>query len=107
MSLLDTSTSKQFLQKLKSKKFNDSVVLAYLECRCYIQILVIRQNEPVSQIFVVPFSNFGKWIAFGPLRRRCLFYIWIWTTLLIPSTTWLLLSFRFTQENMLFCFIWL
>jgi len=60
MSLLDTSTSKQLLQKLKSKKFNDSVVLAFLECRCYIQNLVIRQKEPISQISVVPCSNFGK-----------------------------------------------
>jgi len=25
---------------------------------------------------VVPFSNFGNWITFGPLRIRCLFYIW-------------------------------
>jgi len=30
--LLDTSTIKQLLQKLKSKKFNESVVLACLEC---------------------------------------------------------------------------
>jgi len=72
----DTSTNKQLLQKLKSKKFNDSVVLAFLECSCYIQNLVIRQKEPVSQIRVVPFSNFSSWIAFGPLRIKCLFYIW-------------------------------
>jgi len=40
----------------------------------------IWQKEPVSQIRVVPFSNFGNWITFGPLRIRCLFSIW--TTLL-------------------------
>jgi len=32
MSLSDTSTNEQLLQKLKSKKFNDSIVLAFLEC---------------------------------------------------------------------------
>jgi len=68
--LLDTSTNKQFLQKLKNKQFNHSIVLAYLECSCNMQNLVIRQKEPVSQICVVPFSNFGNWITFGPLRRR-------------------------------------
>ena len=39
ISLLDTSTNKQLLQKLKSKEFNDSVVLTFLECICYIQDL--------------------------------------------------------------------
>jgi len=34
---------------------------------------------PVSNM-CPPFSNFGNWITFGPLRIRCLFYIW--TTLL-------------------------
>ena len=56
-SLLDTSTRKQLLQKLKSKKFNDSVVLAFLECTCYIQNLT---KISVSQICVVTFSNFGN-----------------------------------------------
>jgi len=37
ISLLDIPTNKQLLQKLKSKKFNDSVVLAFLERICYIQ----------------------------------------------------------------------
>ena len=32
MSLLDTSTNKHLLQELKSKKFNDSAFLAFLEC---------------------------------------------------------------------------
>jgi len=32
ISLLGTSTNQQLLQKLKIKKFNDSVVLAILEC---------------------------------------------------------------------------
>ena len=36
MSLLDTSTNEQLLQKLKSKKFNNSVVLAFMEFICYI-----------------------------------------------------------------------
>jgi len=45
--LLDTSTNKQFFQKLKSKKFNDSVILAFLECICYMHNLVIQQKEPV------------------------------------------------------------
>jgi len=30
---------------LKSNKFNYSVVLAFLECNCYIQNLVIRQKN--------------------------------------------------------------
>jgi len=50
--LLDTSTNIQLLQKLKSKKFNDLVVLAFLEGRCYIQSLVIWQKEPVSQLYM-------------------------------------------------------
>ena len=69
ISLLDTSTNEHLLQKLKSKKFNDSVILAFVECSCYIQ------NEPVSQICVIPFSNFGSWITFGPLRIRCLLHL--------------------------------
>jgi len=36
-------------------KFNDSVVLGFLECICYIQNLVFRQNEPVSQMCVAHF----------------------------------------------------
>ena len=45
-------------------------------------ITVTRQKEPVSQIcVVVPFSNFGNWITFGPLQIWCLFYNW--TTFLI------------------------
>jgi len=31
-----------------------------------------------------PFSDFGNWITFGPLRRRCLFYIELHCSL--PST---------------------
>jgi len=33
----------------------------------------IWQKEPVSQICVVPFSNFGNLITFGPLRIRYFF----------------------------------
>ena len=46
---------------------------------------IISQEEPVSQMCVVPFSDFGSWITFGPLRIRRLFYIW--TTLLITVHT--------------------
>jgi len=46
-------------------------VLAFMEVICYIQNLAIRQNEPVSEICAIPFSNFGNWITFGPLRIRC------------------------------------
>jgi len=75
------STNKQSLQKLKSRKCDDSVVLAFLGCSCYIQNLVIRQTESISQIYVVPFSKFSNRITFGSLRIRYLIYIW--TTLLI------------------------
>jgi len=88
ISLLDTSTNKPLLHKLKSKKFYDSVVLAFLECTCYIQNLVIQQKECV--ICVVLFSNFGNWITFGPLWIRCLFYIW--TTSLITVHTFAVIS---------------
>jgi len=85
ISLLDNSTNEQLLQNLKSKKLNDSLVLVFLEFSCYIQNSIIRQKEPVSEICVVPFSNFVNWITFGPLRIRCLFYIW--TALLITVHT--------------------
>jgi len=75
VSLLDTSTNKQLLQKLKSKKFNNSVVLAFMEFICYVQNLAIRQKEPVSEICAVPFSNFGNCITFGPLRIRCFLHL--------------------------------
>jgi len=58
--------------KVKKPEINDSVVLAFLECICYSQDLA---KKPVSQICIVPFSNFGNGITFGPLRMRCLFYI--------------------------------
>ena len=45
MSLLDTSTNKQLLQKLKRKKFNDSVVLAFMEFIYCIQKLAIRKER--------------------------------------------------------------
>jgi len=75
ISLSDTSINKQLLQNLKSKEFDDSLVLAFLEFSCYIQNLVIRQKEPISKICVVSFSSFGSWITFGPLRVRCLLLI--------------------------------
>jgi len=60
ISLFDTSTNKQLLQNFKSKKFNDSLVLAFLKFSCYIQNLVIRQKEPVSQLCVQQFSDIGN-----------------------------------------------
>jgi len=75
ISLLVNSTNEQLLQNFKSKKLNDSLVLAILKYSYCIQNLVIRQKEPASQICVVPFSNFGNCITFGSLRIRCLFYI--------------------------------
>jgi len=82
---------------LKSKKFNDSVVLAFLECSSYIQNLVIRQKESVSQIRVVSSSNFGNWITFGPLRIRRLFYIL--TTLLITFHSFAIIRFTLHIRN--------
>ena len=35
----------------------------------------ILQKEPVSQMCVVPFSNFDSRSTFGPLRIRHLFHI--------------------------------
>jgi len=98
MSLLDTSTNKQLLQKLKSKKFNDSVF--------YIQNLAIRQKEPVSEICAVTFSNFGNCIAFGPLWIRCLFYIW--TTLLVTVDTFaVIISLHMRKYAILLHLAWL
>ena len=48
ISLLDTSTNKQFLQEFKSKTFNDPVVLGFLECTCYIQNLAKRSRNSNS-----------------------------------------------------------
>jgi len=45
---------------INSKKFNDLVILAFVECSCYIQYLVIRQKEPACQLSVTPYSNFGN-----------------------------------------------
>jgi len=64
-----------FLHKNIAKKFNDSLVVALLAFSYYIQNLVIRQKEPVSEICAVPFSNFDNRITFGPPQIRCLFYV--------------------------------
>jgi len=45
------------ITEVKKQEINDSVVLAFLECICYIQNL---GKEPVSQICVVAFSNLGN-----------------------------------------------
>ena len=107
ISLLDTSTNKQLLQTLKSKKFNDLVILAFLECCCYIQNLVIWQKEPVSQKCVIPFSNCGSCITFGSLRIRYLFYIW--TTLLIAVHTFavIIISLHIRKYAILLHMAWL
>jgi len=57
------------LQKCEFKKLNDTFILVFLECICYIQILVIHKKGTVSQICVVPFSNFPNWMTFGSLRE--------------------------------------
>ena len=46
-----------------------------------------KKNTVTHQICVVPYSYFGNWIVFGPLRRRCIFYIWTAFTLLITVYT--------------------
>jgi len=76
ISLLDNSTNKKLLEKLKSKKFNYSV-LAFLECRYYVQNLVIWQKEsPVSQIYVSSrFRTLAVELHLVRFRIRCLFYI--------------------------------
>jgi len=40
------------------------------------RIWSLGKKESVSQTCVVPFTNFGNWITSGPLRIKCLFYIW-------------------------------
>jgi len=94
ISFLDTSKNKQLLQKLKSKKFNDSVVLAFLEFICYIQNLTIRLKEHVPQICVVPFSTLA--VEFHLLRfgLGASFTFELYCSL--PCTSPLLLLFRFT-----------
>jgi len=92
----------------KSKKFNDSVVLAFLECSCYsFRIRSSGKKNPLSQMCVVSYSNFGNWIAFGPLRIRCLFYIW--TTLLITVHTFafVIISLHIRKYAILFHLAWL
>jgi len=64
-----------YCKSLKAKEFNDLVVLAVLECSCCIQILVIVQKEPMSQICVVPLFKLDNLITFRLLQIMCLFYI--------------------------------
>jgi len=47
-------------------------------------------------ICFAPFSNFGKWITFGPLRVRCPFCIW--TTLLITVHTFAVIISLHTRK---------
>ena len=78
----DTSTNKQLLQKLKIKKLMTRLFLYFWNVFATFKI---SQKEPVSQMCVVPFSNFVSWSTFGALWIRRLFYIW--TTLLISVHT--------------------
>jgi len=95
------------ITEVKKQEINDSVVLAFLECSCYIQNLVTRQKEPVSQC-VVSFSNFGNWISFGPLWRRFLLG-YIWTTLLITVHTFaaVIISLHIRKSAILLHLAWL
>ena len=63
----------------------------------------ISQKEPVSQICVVPFSNFGSWITFGPPWIRRLFYIW--TTLLITVHTFAVVIISFHIRKYAICYL--
>jgi len=67
----------------------------------------ISQKESVSQMCVVPFSNFGSWITFGPLWIRRLFHIW--TTLLITVHTFavVIISLHIRKYAILFHLAWL
>jgi len=66
----------------------------------------ISQKEPVSQMCVVPFSNIGSWITFGPIWIRRLFYIW--TTLLITVHTFaVIISLHIRKCAILFHLAWL
>ena len=67
----------------------------------------ISQKGSISQICVVPFSNLGNWVTFGPLRLRCLFYIW--TTLLITVHTFaaVVISLHIEKYAILFHLAWL
>jgi len=69
--------------------------------------LIISPKGPVSQICVVSFSNLGNWITFGPLRLRCLLYIW--TTFLITVHTFavVILSLHIRKYAMLLQPAWL
>ena len=79
------------------------VVLAFLERICYIQNFTKRTR---SQICVVPFSNLGNWTTFGPLRLRCLYYIW--TTLLIIVHTFavIIISLHIRKYAILLHLVW-
>ena len=105
MSLLDTSTNKQLLHK--SWKARNLMTRLFLHFWNVPATFSIRQKEPVSEICVVPFSNFGNWITFGPLRMRCLFYIW--TTLLITVYTFavVIISLHIRKYAILLHLTWL
>jgi len=109
ISLLDTSTSKQLLQKLNSKKFNYSVVLAFLECSLAATAATFRiwssgKKNPYlkfvpSHLLTLAIEShlvrFGLGASFTlnynahyrPHRRCCYYFA--------------------SNKKMLFCFIWL
>ena len=66
----------------------------------------ISQKEPVSQMCVIPFSNFDSWSTFGPLWIRRLFYAW--TTLLITIHTFaVVILLHIRKYAILFHLAWL
>ena len=67
--------------------------------------LKISQKEPVSQMCVVPFSNFDSWSTFGPLCTIRLFYIW--TTVLITVHTFAVVIISLHIRQYAIFFIWL
>jgi len=71
----------------------------------YIQNLVARQKEPVSKYVSSHFLTLAIELHLVRFGLGASFTFELHCSL--PSTLPLLLLFRFTQENMLFCFIWL
>ena len=63
----------------------------------------ISQKEPVTQMCVVPFFNFGSWITFGPLWISRLFYIWTTTV----HTFAVIISLHIRKYAILFHLAWL
>jgi len=67
----------------------------------------IWRKEHVSQICVVPVCNFDNWITFGPLRIRCLFYIWTTLLITVHTSTVVIISLNLRKYTILLCLVWL